>query len=447
MPISRGDSSEIQVTASGYWTHLADDPIDKLWVVQDTSKFTNTAANDSAPVANYQGTTPDVGNGIIVLPAPQSSAAVTSRGVCVTFDAGPNNLIKKAVTVFRQFGAPGSASWTLYARISNSLDGVGGGTLNDATQSNPAANTQYTLSPSHGTGGRYLHLFWYWAGATLTSLSADLGCRVESVKIFTDSADESGGASILKASTVISEALADGCDSDIINTSDTSLITTTSFSIPEYYTNGRKSVSDIIQDVNAYHAYQCFLTPDPLPRLAFRAVPTTPTYILNDADGYTFQDAGVNDASEVYNRVRLKYVNGDGTQGEVTSTPTTDTTYAGKRGFYRTLTVEVRSRLSSGAAQQISDTYLAAVQTPPMKGSVTLKGSITRFSDGARIPVGALQIGDVIVLGGDTDIATGVKGRRGIIAGVNYNHDDLTVSIQLDSKRDYLDALLARMGG
>jgi len=445
-PTNRGDSSEIQVSAQGYWGHLMDDPIDRLWVMQDLSRFTNTAANSSAPVANYQGTVPDIGNGVIVLPAPQSSAAVTNRGVSVTFDAGPNNLIKKAVTVFRQFGAPGSASWVLYARISNSLDGIGGGTLNDATQTNPAENTQYTLSPSHGTGGRYLHLFWYWGGATLAALAADLGCRVESVKIFTDSADESGGASILKASTVISEALAAGGDSDFINTSDTSLITTTSYSIPEYSTNGRRSAQDVITDVNAYHAYQTYLTSEALPRLVYRAVPTTPTYIVNDADGYTFQDAGVNDASEIYNRVRYRYTNGDGTSDEVTSTPTTDTTPIGKRGGTRTITIEGKSKLSSGAAQQISDTYLAAVMQPPMKGSVTLKGYITRYSDGARIPVGAIQAGDVILLGGETDPTTGAKGRKGVISQINYSHDDLSVSITLDSTRNYIDALLARMG-
>lgn len=446
-PTNRGDGSEIQVTARGYWQHLNDNPIDKTWVVQDMSKWVDARTAPSQDLSppgfggGFGGTVENMGNAI-VLRVPQGTVVPAQVQLGVYFDAGPNNTVKSLVLNWESSANDSSAS--LY--VGNDTTVVQSGSMAEASlvsALNVASGgpTTYTFS----TARRYAFIFFYRAaGATY---AADLWVRLNNVSVFTDSADITSNASNLKASTVISEALAAGGDSDIINTSDTSLITTTSYSIPEYYTPGRRTVTEIISDVNAYHAYQVFMTSETQPRLTYRAVPTQPTYIVTDGDGYTFQDAGVNDGTEIYNKVYLRYQNGDGSTGEVSSTPTSDTTYPGRRGFTRALTIETRSRLSSGAAQQISDTYLALASYAPMKGSITIKGSIARYTDGARIPVGLIQVGDVLVVANERDQSTGTPGRRGIITAVTYNHDENSVSITLDSQRDYLDALLARLGG
>ena len=441
-PTQRGNSSEISVTAQGYWSHLSDDPIDKIWVIQDISRFYQSRTHSSVNMARFTtSNTESIDERGITFNFPAGfSKTGTTIYAAATLDMGPNNLASRVLWDY--VGVAVGVTNVLYCRVSTSADPFDSGS-NVSTISGWAASGT-NQGGTAGTPARYVHFFCYQNAAT-AAFGADTYLTIKNVRIFTDAAYESGNASALKASTVISEALALGCDTDIIAATDVSGITTTAFNISEYGTPGRRTVAEIIEDVNAYHGYQAYLTTDPLPRLIFRAVPTIPTYVVNDSDGYEFQNASANDASEIYNRIRLKYTQGDGTPSEVVSTPSTDTTFVGKRGFNRTLTIEVRSKLSTASAQQIADVYRDLYVNAPLKGSVSVKGTITRYSDGARVPVGVVQAGDVLLIGNESDPQTGARGRQGEIAQVSYTHDDQSLSMTLDSRRDYLDQLLARI--
>lgn len=297
------DDIEVTVNCQGWWQHLKDDCTDREWVINDLSKFTPNASMIGAAYNAHQPTVPSVDGRAIMLPAPQGSSAVGSRLCAVTLDAGPNNLIKKAVATFRQQAAPASPAWFLYARISNTIDALTAG-LADATQANPAANTQYFLTPSHGTGGRYLHLFWYWNGATIAALPSDLGCVVEAASIFTDSADESGNASILKASTVISETL-DAIAPLISSRRDR--ITTTTLSLPQFPGGAKWRYADeLIKQANAYHGYIARLTPEPTPVFEYFPVPTDYRFVVNEGQ-YTFLEPAAQALQGVASRVITEF--------------------------------------------------------------------------------------------------------------------------------------------
>lgn len=449
-PTTRGASSEINVVCQGWWHHLADDPIDKTWVVTDLSRFKDMRAAPGAVLGSgnhYANADINVGSGEISLMNPTGLTLALNDRNGAFLDLGPNNTASRVIVTYTSSNNAANTSLAVGTGTTASPTAVGhagggGGVViaNNAGASGTARVT--TLTPANA---RYVLLYLITTTGHVTG--ANEWFKITSVQVFTDAADESGDASALKASTVISEALTLGADSDVFNTTDTSGVTTTSFNIPEFYTPNRMAITDTIEAVNAYHGYQAYTTPDPTPRLIYRAIPTTPTYVLNDSDGYEFQNASANDSSEIYNRVRLHYTNGDGTPAEVTVTPTTDNTFPGKRGFTRTKIIEVRSKLSSAAATQIAQTYLDSATSAPLKGTVTAKGYITRYTDGARIPVGCLQAGDVLLLGNESDPETGAKGRMGQIAAVTYNHDDLSAQITLDSRKNYLDNLLARIGG
>ena len=68
------------------------------------------------------------------------------------------------------------------------------------------------------------------------------------------------------------------------------------------------------------------------------------------------------------------------------------------------------------------------------------------MSDGAKVPLALVPAGDAILLGAESDPDTGGRGRIGIISQIDYEHDNLTANLTIDSPKDFLDALLERMG-
>jgi hypothetical protein len=125
---------------------------------------------------------------------------------------------------------------------------------------------------------------------------------------------------------------------------------------------------------------------------------------------------------------------------------TAEPSIIGQRGYTRTKTIQARSRLTPTAAQQIALAYLNATQTPPLKGNITVRGTIGAYGTGARIPVGCIQPGELVMLGNETHPTTGAKGRAGQIASVSYDHNTQTANLTLDSRKDYIDQLLERIG-
>lgn len=439
-PTERSESAQITVNGTGYYhSHLKDDGYDKTYVIADLSRWVD-ARSMSGTTLGLAGAwaAGQVSLGSQLLLAFPANVAVTANAASgATLDLGPNNNAARVIVTYTSSNNDADAS--LVVRATTVANWFGAGDQN-TVKNNAGASGTLALTP--GASRRYVHIGCYCdLGHTP---AADVHFKITSILVFTSTTYETGNASDLHADTVIKDALTQ--KAPLLST-DQTLIAAATFDIPEYATWGRKSVADIVDDVNRFHGYQARLTSEPKPRFEWRAVPTTPTWVLSGSDAYHFTNASSNDASEIYNKVRVKYQTGDGTVGEVEVTPTTDTSFLGKRGYTRVKDFDITSvRSSSAAATQIGQAYLDAHLTAPLRGSLKVVDSIRSFVDGAYYPVGAMQAGDVVLLANENDSETGSRGRYGQVAGVSYTHNDLTANITIDSRADYLDQLIERIG-
>lgn len=320
-PTNYGEDTFVTVQCQGWGQHTKDDCTDREWVIDDLSRWKDTKSHPSVTVANYHGFAPQIGDGTIILPCPRASTIENLKAVSATLDLGPNQRATRAVATFKSVVAPGTVSFHVYLRINDSPNFVGGGSYGQSITDNPPT-TDTTVAVTGSPGGRYVHIAWYYDGAT-TTVGGDHSIIVSSLKVFTDTADESGNASILKASTIISEALAACCP--MIST-DTSKITTTSTNIPNFPGSpGYRYANELIDQANSIHGYITRLSPDPVPVFEFSAQPTDYSFVLG-ADEYQLEEPAAQDGRAVYNRVISEYEDATGIKAY---SEVVDTNYSG----------------------------------------------------------------------------------------------------------------------
>jgi len=117
-----------------------------------------------------------------------------------------------------------------------------------------------------------------------------------------------------------------------------------------------------------------------------------------------------------------------------------------RRGFAKTKLVDFSSKMTAAAATQVCQIILDASQFPPLKGTLKVTGHIRRYGTGAHIHVSQLKLGEAILLEDETDPNTGAIGRIGIIMQFTYDHDTQTATIAIDSNKNFVENLLARLG-
>lgn len=314
-PTSLGDEGVYHVEAQGWGQSIKDKATDKIWVVSDLSKWKNSAAHPSTSQASVQPNNNIViGDGNIILGCGNNVTWQQNRLSGATLDLGINNLCTKAIGVFVMPLSVGSASFTVYLRISDSPDPFNTGVGTSSVNNPPAAFNTITTTATTGAdpGGRYIHAFWYWNGVQTTTPN-DHTIKFTSIIAFTSNSYESLGASILKASTIISEAL----DTCVNISTDRSLITATSLSFPNFPSTlgGRKYPNEIIDAANAPHGYLLTLSADPVPVPTYAPLPTDYTYVVG-AGEYKLEDPSKNEGRAVYNEIIAEYEDVNGVRGE-----------------------------------------------------------------------------------------------------------------------------------
>lgn len=438
-PRTRGQDASVRPVGEGWMTsHLQDYPIDREWVITDLSRWVDSRTLSGANLTNHtMAGNASVTGGQINLGWKHGEYVKAQAWLGVTLDLGPSNTAKRFVM---NVGAKDvSSGIQIYVRAHPNPDGgLAGG--NDAYTVSLDL-IPVTSSGTFATPHRYVSVFLYNAGMGAGEITGGLERTliIKSLSIFTNTAYESGAASALKASTVVSDVL----DLAPKISTDRSGITTTTFNIPAYGTGGRRAIADIVNDVNAYHQWQFYGTPDPNPRPIYRPVPTTPTWVVSETMAYEYEDAGANEGAEIIDTCILQYTDATGVPMEYIATAA-NTVFA-KVGYSRAKVLQARSRLTPAAAQQIAQAYVAAHQTSPFKGKIRIRNKIMRASDGALVDVGLITANDGVIISGELDPALGTPGRLGIIQKVTYNHDELTADLELDSSRTYIDAVLSRL--
>jgi hypothetical protein len=431
---TRSRSSTFNVSCKGYIRHLQEDVSrDKIYVISDLTRWQSISTAQLAVLSGYHMDGVQVDGVGHTLAIPENGRIQLNKGMGVFLDMGPNNTAKRIVCVWESSNNWG-ANCTYYCETA---DGPGFEYASDVAWSQATPPAGPTTSAGTGaTARRYAILYWYWVGADTTP-SSDIWIRNNQLMVFTDTAYESGNASILKASQILTDLITNG--GSLLST-DTALIATTTNVFPEFYTDGYESLHDIIERANQLDQYDWVVTNEPTPRLKYSAPQTSARWRIDVAD-----DAGASPSdtiSDVYNRIRIRYVNTTGAQVTTTFTPTSDSTILAKLGQTRTLEMELKRISNSTAVALIGAAALATYSVAPGKDSITVRENIQGAS-GGRYPVGMIDVGDLVILNRRSG-ETGAMGRTQKVTSMEYDHDTQTTRLQLGDQRSAFDRQLAR---
>lgn len=314
-PSRDGSDSVISVQCEGWQYHLDDDVYERRYVHTNLTEWQDIRGFTTTNLASYPLSGSIIADSAgIALGWRNGTPVANVTGVMVGLDLGAYTTCARIVVNYDWNNASGNGNQYFY--IQSSPTGMGDASATNQLSTNPGvgALTNQTQAVSPGTPHRYV---WVGvvslAGGPFTA-SGDLTLKINSIKVFAATAYESGNASILKASDVVSDSLTRGT----IFLTDTTGVTATSFSIPEYAPDNLRTPREHIDAVNAYHAWRAQVSVDR--KVSFQAPPSTPLFEAGEWSGCEIADASMNDGDEIYSRCIVEAAGPDGVQMRVERT-------------------------------------------------------------------------------------------------------------------------------
>lgn len=289
----------MSIVCEGWQAHLDDDLVDRMWVHDDLTAWKDLASLPTTPLGSGTDNASTAyrviaGDGKLTLSIPNGSPMPQYTGVGAVLDLGVGRAAKRIVATW-------SATWTtanarLYAR------GVPNGRFFGATDYADAFTPTLTAGPTTsagnlGAGYRYIVLVLFYSGATGVA-GQDVNVPFTSIKVFGETAYESGNQSALKASTVIADVIDKGT---VMLAADRTGIQATSFNIPELAPADPQTPRELISTVNGWHNWQAKIDVDRRP--VFRPQPARPKFTVGDWSAIELQDSSQNSGQDIYNRV------------------------------------------------------------------------------------------------------------------------------------------------
>lgn len=415
------DDVEVVVQCQGWWQHLKDDCTDREWVVADLSRWADMRSQPGANLSKYKA------NGIANTGAEiyigwEAQAIInTGNYVGAVIDLGPNSGARAFSIDYTSSNNWGSGLLYVIGNASTiDVDGTGALFNNNGGATNivNSAGASGTFSGTFASPARYVGIVFY-ANGTLAPPTVDVFFKITGARLFTDSADVSAGASILKASTVISETL-DAIAPKISR--DRSRITTTALNLPQFPgAPGWRYGHELIQQANAPHGYVARLTPDPVPVFEYFPTPTDYRFVVGEGD-YTLIEPAAQDGQLVYSRIISEYEDA-----------------AGVRGYASSITQPTRV-----SAAQLSNPSFDTNTT----GWIATAGSITRDTGVFDTSPASLRITSTAggAWGFQSPFATGAALEAGRTYRLAFRWRRAattgTVSFLLDGQPDYLNTSL-----
>jgi hypothetical protein len=312
-PTLDGPEPQIAVSCRGWQDHLADDQVDRYWVLSNVSLFRDMRSFPGCLLGDARATQRGqvaVDRGVIQIGFPKNTTEAYATGsyVGVTLDFGPGRTapLRGVFNIETSY----NVTWPVIIRTHSGEDfssGSSGDYVNQAL--NSFASNPGWSGGTLATAYRYLSIAIYVpAGSTI---AADVWARISKMVGARDTAYESGNASILKADDVVRDTLTSGA-LPLLSTSQ-ARISDTTFSIPEFWPDSYRTPRELLDAVNAYHDYLVGVDADK--QLYFRPRPTTPLFEVGKWSGSPFSDSSANSLDDLYNKVIVEYTAGDGTPG------------------------------------------------------------------------------------------------------------------------------------
>lgn len=438
-PTSESSGSVVSVQGQGWQYHLDDDSYSKVYAqtrlteYQDARSFLTA---DLATMKAYGQIT--VGDGVILMMIPNGTVVPVSTGFAVTIDLGPGNGAKRGVVTADS--SNNVASTGLYM-IGTDVSWWNDGSRQDFF-SGIANNAGATLTQSNTTSNVHRYITFLMFSSSFTA-AADVWFRIKTVQLFSDTAYESGGASILKIDQIANDALS---QATTLLSTDRSEIKTGTFSIPEFAVTDQ-TPRQVIASANAYENFETKMLIGR--RLAVRPRPTVPIYEIGAWSGAAFEDASAGSGDDIINRFLVRGTGPDGGQLLVDrrSSGIGVTTLADRRGFLHTRVTTANAAITTAVGNRIGDLYLKAYSTAPFSGGFqATMGGVRRADTGQEVHPAwmLLGTGQLVRCVDRVDPDTGAWGRAGEIDSVTYTADDLSSSVTINENRAGLDSLLAR---
>lgn len=443
-PQQTGDTNVINVQCEGWQMHLEDDLTTKLYVHSGLGDWVDTrgALGGTTPL-NFYTTGYTVGSAsptgssggiIIALPLGQTIAGFGTAGVIC--NVGPNLTVARAILTYQ------TSTWVHTVLEQEAYNGANGNLANNVIVAAPLAvlgSTVYATSPPANTQQIELRVQDDGTATTGTNLSF---VKLVAASLFGSTAWESGNASILKASDVFKDLLP---KAPLLNQTDLSQITTTTFSIPELYVSSPSTPGEIMRGVNAYHDF--LMGVDQFQRLFLTPKPTAASISIGSWSKAQVQDTAAGTSTDVYNKALLSGNAPDGTPLLVTRTSTS--TLLTAQGVTRTKSIPLSGSTTAAAMAQLGDVFLSSHSTQPFKGSISGKGMDSFRNTLSGQPFAPYLVptlaGRLVRLEHWIDPDTGGIGRDGRIAEATYTADDDQVTISLDNTRSNFEAFLGRL--
>lgn len=303
------DADSHSVQCEGWHHATQDNPYRKLYVHQRLSDYTDLRSLPDINLIEVEsaGRVRNE-NGHIVIGWDNGHAFPSAnRQVGVIFDAGHGNAIKRVTCVYESSDNTFRASF--FARVTNTRSlSVG---IEDAFIVAMDQGASRTDSGTLTNPGRYLTLFINNGSAH--TIAVDQYIRIKECIVVSDTAYETGDASALTASDVVTDAT--GRLGKEFNAS-TALITATSFVIEEWQSEWQ-TPRENMEAANAIEDNQIRVAGDDQRTIEYRPRPTAPE--IEVGGGYGFQDSSES-GQLIYNRVIVTGKGADGFPVQVTRT-------------------------------------------------------------------------------------------------------------------------------
>jgi hypothetical protein len=314
-PTKDGRDFVINVQCRGWQYHLDDDVYQRAYVHSKLSDYKDVRSIPTVTLgANSAAAAGQVSNDNgIALIWPSGTPWLVGSIVGVVLDLGPYST---AAAISLDYETSNNTA-SMYFFVRNMATPDYSGTATSDAYANPLTTmgASGTVSANFGVARRYVHLFMFANPAATPG--GDVWVKVTRAQVFTDTAYRSGGDSVLKASTVISDAVD---RATMLLSDDRSQITPSTFSIPDFALSRHRSPRETWETVNAFHNWKSKIDIERRPVYGPR--PTAAELEVGAWSGAEFLDSSANSGDEIYNRAIGEGTASDGTRIVVDGVPT-----------------------------------------------------------------------------------------------------------------------------
>ena len=302
-PSRDGADQVMSVQCVGWQHHLDDDLIDGFYVHRRLADWKDARgfSDENLTLFTTAGSV-EASGGMLTLGWPSGAVLPAGANVGVKLDLGPGCSAESIAVEVKGITGAANSGGSLFVTGSATSDywGSGGNTPPfSPTLASIGTNANlYQDDFPDPTKARFVTIGLYVPSGV--TLNGDVMLQIRDVAVVSSPGYLSSGSSnsTLLASDVVRDALTIGT---VKLSDDLSAIEDTSFVLPEFAPDGRRTPRELIDAVNAFHGWDFHLAPGRRP--VFRPMPNRPSLQLGSTSGYQLDDSNQGSADDIYNGV------------------------------------------------------------------------------------------------------------------------------------------------